>query len=127
MKLSAAIRIGSMTTKQIIGLAHDGGNGRCAIGAALDAAGEQPAKRPESNGNFMPMWSLRLRQLFPIARVTLGDMDVCQTIWHMNDSGRFTREQIADWVETIEAYHPALANWNETPGVVSPQKQEVIA
>lgn len=95
MKLSTAIRIGSMTTKQITGHATDGGNGRCAIGAAIDACGVRV--KAEAGA-----WLQQFDELFP----RYGD--ICSEVWHRNDGeGRvqMTREALADWVEAWEHEH----------------------
>lgn len=109
MKLSAAIRIGSMTTRQIIGKLSDGANGRCAIGAAADIGGclEECSK----TGMYGA-----LGQVFPIANRIVERPDdpaypdiiikhkytVMSVMWMLNDICKWSREQIADWVETVE-------------------------
>lgn len=105
MKLSEAIRLGSMLKPQAFGMiSHDGGT--CAIGAAYDAVGID---------------IFHLRDSLPIAEramVVYGKLPMLQTasecpvcgyllevgfvLTHLNDHHRWTREQIADWVETVE-------------------------
>jgi hypothetical protein len=111
MKLSAAIRIGSMTTKQITGVMHDGGNGRCAMGAAGDAAGLK------IYGNIYYALDLAFPILMrhfivpnPTWAQNLGGM-----ITYLNDRCGWTREQIADWVETIEAQEEAKSEQRQLP------------
>lgn len=90
MKLSAAIRIGSMTTTQITLNATDDKNGRCAIGAAIDACGVKV-------NNYT--WDQQARKLFPILDKYPA---ILRHIWQMNDMDLETRETIADYVESVE-------------------------
>ena len=98
MKLSEAIRLGSMMKPQAFRAFYING-GSCALGAACDAIG--------INALIMSEW--------PIAwRTFLDDFRLCpecghetkpgqlHTISHLNDSHRWTRERIADYVETVE-------------------------
>lgn len=101
MRLSAAIRIGSMTTKQITRVFTDGGNGRCALGAACDAAGLDPTYT-------------ELEARFPVCVVRVVDpvdrqytVTLFEAVYRMNDKLGMSREAIADWVETIEAQQEA--------------------
>lgn len=99
MKLSAAIRIGSMTTKQIRGMSKDNSNGRCAIGAALEAVNFQ-YRRDD--------WAQALSVQFPEASWRVSHpidghyTSVLDAIWTLNDLNCWSRNQIADWVETLE-------------------------
>ena len=101
MKLSAAIRIGSMTTRQIKGSPSDGGLGRCAIGAALDAVNIQPDDY---------LYVEQLRSTFSLAshagdtRLHSCAFTLTDEIWMLNDFFGLTREQIADTVERYESY-----------------------
>lgn len=72
--------------------------GTCALGAALDAIGE-------SNARFMSVASMWPWTLAVLVRnpMTGERRDVLNTIWRLNDCHNWTRERIADWVETIEA------------------------
>ena len=106
MKLSTAIRIGSMTTKQIKGAVNDGGNGRCAIGAAIDATGNEPG---------CTAWHSQITTFFPLAGLEVKmpphECSLCtecryvpvfHVLYHLNDTANWTREAIADWVESVE-------------------------
>lgn len=95
MELSAAIRIGSMTTHQIVAKLDDGKGGRCAIGAALDACG-----LPLRHDAATVAWPL-------LGALYEAGGDVFTELVHRNDHLHHTREQIADWVETIEAQYEA--------------------
>lgn len=103
MRLSAAIRIGSMTTKQIRGSATDGNNGRCAIGAAIDACGV--TVHPEH-------WAGQFINLFP----DYGFLTM--EIAAINDTGQMTREEIADWVEVIENNCGVIAETKAASAVI---------
>lgn len=113
MKLSAAIRIGSMTTKQISNRFTDGGNGRCALGAALDATGTVVHGGAKS-------WN-SIRELFPSYPSQL-----LHEVWMRNDGisrAQQTREQIADYVEQYENEHDGYL----TTGITESEPLELIA
>ena len=103
MKLSEAIRLGSMLKPQGFGTFRDE-EGTCALGAALDACG---ALEEHQLGRMV-----RLHSLFPLLNDINGlSCPVCEdvgeghdenTIPHLNDEHRWTREQIADWIQGIE-------------------------
>lgn len=100
MRLSDAIRLGSMLHPQCFGSMHsylpgrvyeaDAIIGSCALGAAEDAG-----------------WFLTLDQRTftshhiqcPACAIYHGRVKV---VSHLNDDHRWTREAIADWVETVE-------------------------
>lgn len=101
MKLSEAIRLGSLTGPQIRGHLYDGKGGSCALGGVFSAIGvalceeedsphlhdfwpwvDAPHRCPECNG-------LEPRVTFIISN-------------HLNDDHRWTREKIAAWVASIE-------------------------
>jgi len=84
------------------------GNATCALGAALDAVSELGTCIGYS----------RVRELWPIAETIVRYPcsaqcrvareydhrgELIAVVWHLNDQHEWTREQIADWVETIEA------------------------
>lgn len=100
MPLSTAIRLGSMLKPQNFGSFYDhDATGRvissCALGAALDAVGGATQK---------------VFSLFPILWFlnTLACPAGCEwqknmpLVAHLNDQHRWTREQIAAWIEQIE-------------------------
>lgn len=116
MKLSAAIRIGSMTTKQIAGQFTDGGNGRCALGAAIDATGR---RTPNGADGFA-----MAATLFPVVCL-YSSSSLANLITDWNDTHRLTREQIADRVEMIEE---ALEHDGYmTTGVTEAKSLELVA
>lgn len=98
MKLSEAIRLGAMLKPQGFGddATERHATESCALGAAYDAASVEPRA-----------WHALLRA-FPLADViSARHCPECQmwfwsVIPHLNDDHRWTREQTADWVETVE-------------------------
>jgi hypothetical protein len=101
MRLSTAIRIGSLTTKQITGTAADNEGGYCALGAALNAVNIEPG---------FYTWGDQIRDAFPISMTQVvhplsGDPEpkyLMDVIWSLNYYWEWTREAIADFVERIE-------------------------
>jgi hypothetical protein len=101
MKLSDAIRLGAMMKPQAFeGWADTGGS--CALLAAAEACGMEPrineiAQRPSVDYDA-------LRERFPMLTAAL----ICE-VFKRNDSLRQTREEIADFIATLEAQqeHPA--------------------
>lgn len=114
MKLSEAIRLGSMLRPQ--GFQSIAKEGRtCAIGAAYEAVGiDCAALKSKSIPERFAIIGLHLPQvlatdLIPCPACARLHNGVGYTIPHLNDHHRWTREQIADWVETLEsAEQPAL-------------------
>lgn len=130
MRLSEAIRLGAMMKPQAFGVERGrvrrpGLRGlfqprietTCALAAALDAVGPLPTKEIPAaqatalRGHVSP--GKTLATVFPEewALVNLGvscpacngfPVPVFNLISHLNDTHRWTREQIADWVEQIE-------------------------
>lgn len=95
MKLSEAIRLGSMLGPQVFDGLFDGNGGACAIGAAYLAIGQITGP---------------LRDHFPWASHMTNQCPACPhrglingaVVAHLNDHHYWTREAIADWIETIE-------------------------
>lgn len=121
MKLSDAIRLGSMMKPQAFGEIYSPGNKRtCAIGAAIDAIGchittaepgqiiangrtsnvssgtESVVKSPL---NWHPF--LLNEHACPVCRHRPGYFGI-RLIAHLNDYHRLSREAIADYIATIE-------------------------
>lgn len=96
MRLSEAMRLGSMLRPQAYGTS-DGPQGACALGAALDAIGKT-TNRYSTAANHFPV--LCGEAPHPISGETLRVLTIVRVL---NDEHRWTREQIADWVETLEA------------------------
>jgi hypothetical protein len=102
MKLSEAIRLGAMMRPQAFSCYTDG-IGTCVWGAANEAIG-----LPANHGFFETEgeWSVADQaSRCPIAKCVRRFRVVSSIIQHLNDEHRWTREKIADWVETIEAQH----------------------
>jgi hypothetical protein len=97
MRLSEAIRLGALLKPQGFNDYWDGDGNSCAIGAAADALGV-PMERLAALEN---QHKRVLEQPCPACdrQIQYGE----STVTHLNDDHRWTRERIADWVETIEA------------------------
>jgi hypothetical protein len=133
MRLSEAIRLGAMLKPQAFGMEEGtvpgprtpgdvlglrAQIGTCAMGAAVDAGWRYQTERIERlvNGSVM-FWSTAT----PMTPITLWSAScpcqnrrqceqpksVIHVVTHLNDHHEWTRERIADWVETIEAQHEA--------------------
>lgn len=113
MRLSEAIRLGAMLKPQGFGDLWTGGvravEGRlvdtpvhsCALGAAWDALGcgwRDPLKDPPPAICAFLNQPAICPSCFLRRRANLG-----QIVAHLNDHHRWTRERIADWVESQEA------------------------
>ena len=99
MKLSEAIRLGAMMKPQgFCELLNDKG-GTCAIGAAGDAFGKISYTAIEK---MYPFIIAERQPDCPMCGVCGSRIDIEGIIFHLNDAHRWTREDIADWVETIE-------------------------
>jgi hypothetical protein len=105
MQLHEAIRLGAMMKPQgFIGDVDRGdpserikGDRTCALEAALDAIGD-------TFGSYSRPWPwLNDRANSPACPVC-GQVSIVAfiTIMHLNDTHKWTREAIADWVEQIE-------------------------
>jgi len=106
MKLSEAIRLGSMLRPQAKG-GYFMNDGSCAIGAAADAIGCQEIDRRGSAWRLIGLlgrhwpWLLRI-DLRSCVACTASQLSRHDQIAHLNDAHGWTRERIADWVATIE-------------------------
>jgi hypothetical protein len=71
----------------------------CALGAALEAVRARPGYDPADE-----LWPAlaKLEQLqCPVCHCT--GLDVFVAVVHLNDGHHWTRERIADWVESVES------------------------
>ena len=108
MKLSDAIRLGAMLKPQAFGDYTDG-RGTCAWGAANEAIGVAADDDGDLTGPWLALCCADVS--CPSCGGRYGSIDpggdgcprVATLIAHLNDHHRWTREQIADWVATIEA------------------------
>ena len=107
LKLSDAIMLNGMTKKQGFGdKSVYSVDAPCAIGGALQAIGKQPRKS----------WSVNHYHVFTLEWPWVGRDSKCpaclvpqtvrDTIWHLNDTHRWTRQQIAEWVAHVEPQEP---------------------
>lgn len=116
MKLSEAIRLGAMLRPQAFGTLFDLKSGTsCALGAACEAIGildttQRNAYTVDARAKARAagwMWA-RADSLCPLCDsawlpTTNHNHDVQGVIVHLNNDHHWTREQIADWVEVVEA------------------------
>lgn len=109
LKLSEAMRLGSMTTTQVIGkLGHvDGGTGTaCGIGAVLAGLGygfagtswgEVLSKNPELKALTVPVSGAKIAG----CGCNFGGRTVVDAIIHLNDDHEMPRNKIADRLESL--------------------------
>jgi hypothetical protein len=96
VRLSEAIRLGSMLKPQTFGVFSDD-EGTCALGAANEARG----RCADDSDVLTEAYELSAR-VCPVADCTAFVQGEDNIIPHLNDTHRWTRERIADWVQTIE-------------------------
>ena len=98
MRLSEAIRLGTMITSQAFRTLFTGDRA-CAWGAALLAVGAPPGRAVRSAALSRWPWAFAVSVSCPsCGRSRL----VCEVIAHLNDDHRWTREEIGAWVGEIE-------------------------
>lgn len=119
MKLSEAIRLGAMKRPQAFGvLFHRREGSTCAWGAALDAIGtldkilvgmneQQQQDLIRASFPDVHKWGMMMCPSCPTSWLTYRT--ALDTLIHLNDRHEWSRQRIADWVETIEARHEAPA------------------
>lgn len=118
MKLSDAIRLGSMIRPQAFGEYYAHG-GSCAAGAAFEAVGI-----PEINDSAWSAqeetWNRTLGRHVgcPVNQCCFG-RSVVNMVVHLNDDHQWTREQIADWVEGLECSAATTATTCESTPAAS--------
>lgn len=123
LTLSEAIRLGAMLKPQAFHeLYSPTSGGSCALGAAADALGLLDTEAGGYKSGLVPeswKWALRPAECplcgtdFRLAPL-IARREVQAVIVHLNNFHRWTREQIADFVETLE--QKALsASWSTTP------------
>ena len=109
MRLSEAIRLGAMLRPQgFEDFIRDSGEGfvvSCALGAAAEAIGSPTVGDSDDavaiiDAAFGSMLDIRRRCPVPGCRVRRITGNV---IAHLNDTHRWTRERIAEWVATLES------------------------
>lgn len=113
MKLSEAIRLGSLLVPQCHGsLWDDEHRLSCALGAACDALGikECDTAGAELHALNVEFPFLEAEAHCPACNVIAGkwrrfrekEYDTGDVIVHLNDDHKWSRRRIADWVQTIE-------------------------
>lgn len=121
MKLSEAIRLGAMLRPQgrgaffIIARSNDGESSSCALGAAFEAklgldTAMETVELWEAYSRISPKDFFKI---FPIMEESVAHpvhkdstaQTVFTTVVSLNDCWGWTREQIADWVESVEKEH----------------------
>lgn len=101
LRLSEAIRLGSMLHKQGFGSLYTYSGDQvttCALGAA-GAAGYDIARTMHAREDALAC---------DVCGFVTDYLDTA--IAHLNDAHKWTREKIADWVETIEPADPVQAD-----------------
>lgn len=100
LKLPEAMRLGAMVEPQVFGIRATA-VGSCAVGSAMKAA---TGSHWGSLGSIWP-WADVINP--PCPACGLHPVNLGTAIVHLNDEHRWTREQIADWVATIESQQEA--------------------
>lgn len=116
MRLSEAIRLGAMLKPQGFDDYRTDDGRTCAVGAAQEAMGGAAAfvawqQLEHTVGGHCPLCGLTKTE----------DGVRINVVPHLNDCHRWTREQIADWVETVEprSTEPATAPVEEFAEILS--------
>ena len=127
MKLSEAVRLGTTICPAIYGPVFQRDwlgrvTGACRIGATAMAAGFTPTRLPRRDSNVQDIVEVRdfLVTTWPVAglyiksqTVAIGNLvlrgasDIVGQIAEQHEVGKRTADQIADWVETMEAQYEA--------------------
>ena len=108
MKLSEAIRLGSMMKPQAQGALVSDSGGTCAIASALDATGRLCGYNDLTSAERRDVWiELGWNYGLDVQCPACGAIYQYFAIVHLNDAHRWTRERIADWVEAVEAQQEA--------------------
>jgi hypothetical protein len=120
VRLSEAIRLGAMIRPQAVFLYFRDGNS-CALGAALEATGIAYDDVEFANDDLRMrwLWVFTTQAACPVCQVGAR---VRQVIPHLNNEHRWTREQIADWVESVEP----LASPDSAPAVREAAEASIV-
>lgn len=125
MKLSDAIRLGSMIRPQGFDKYWPDGKTSCALGAAFEAGGLrghiEKAYNGDVTGLLPPIWAtfLEAGQQCPLCSWGNQTIPTLSVITHLNDDHKWTRERIADWVATIEPSEASAEIEAVPPAVVA--------
>ena len=104
LRLSEAIKLGAMDGPQCFDVYEQLDGATCAIGAALKAIGDK--SEDYCAVVFWP-WLDSVCVRCPECSAYQTSPEVVMA--HLNDTHRWTREEIADWVATIEPVEQAAA------------------
>lgn len=124
MKLSEAIRLGAMNKPRGFGGASMATRSAtwCALGAALGAIGRRVTCDLDGYGAVMHVWPFVSAE--SSCPACAKPTSVVEIVWHLNDIHDWPREQIADWVETVErradAESPAMEPAKATTAASAP-------
>ena len=121
MKLSEAIRLGAMLKPQGFGMLFDGAR-TCAMGAAHEAIFGEMSEFDidDSCSEVYALFDTLLSQRMACPTCGYAYRRTYRVIHHLNDKHKWNREQIADWVATIEAQQ-------ESPAIEQPALMKVGA
>lgn len=111
MKLSEAIRLEGMTLEQSVGVSHDVTKSACALQGAVLMVGRDAVESEYCTSICAEWpWAARGGVVWYLLCPECTDVrsDAADTIVHLNDHHRWTRNQIADWVETVEPAEEAV-------------------
>jgi len=106
LRLSEAMRLGALLKPQGFGKLYDlRSKGTCAFGAAFDAIGRLHEAVLQC-GNLDTEWQPLIDTIVvcPHCDRVRGPLE--SMVVHLNDGHQWTRERIANWVETIEGRAP---------------------
>lgn len=133
MKLSEAIRLGGMTGPQAFGYYGAGvtaamlgsaplpeGTPTCALGGAYIAAGVKATLSRSLSQGLSIAVDIRIPEHWePILSLMVkcpsckGSSRCRSMIIHLNDFHHWTRNQISDFIETVEAFSPSAVSLEE--------------
>lgn len=100
MRLSEAIRLGALLNPQGFGEMKEKDGRTCALGAALEAMG---ALQKDVRTNWLfPVLKMYVTCPAGDGHAQFGETSLDAMIIHLNDFHKWTREEIADWVEVQE-------------------------
>lgn len=122
LKLSEAIMLNGMSKPQGYGCESVASiDAPCAIGGALQTVGKQVTFDPSANYPiFFQEWPWVDQEAPEFCPACMDEIwRVADAIWHLNDLHRWSRQQIAEWVSTIEPQEPEQTELVEVAEVVN--------
>lgn len=118
---SAAIKVKVMLGPQAFGDWRDDNRATCALGAAAVAELGYEHEYGIDLGEFWP-YGITARADCPESNCYICDLHIFGVVMHLNDDHKWTREAIADWVESEEE---KLGFITLIESVESPELEEV--